>query len=186
MGDELYARLETDVHLCAFYSTAMRHKVAILESDRITERVPPSAGAMGRIHSRIHWWELSKSISMEECRSSMTCSAKQEPVADLSLLCQQFAANLIRSCRVRETKTPLLHTAMTGTDGFLGRPLTDSELAEEGMGGMFGGSTYPSSCVLETHADLSTYLIRWDYSKHFRLLALGYTTAPGHRWPPQS
>jgi benzoate 4-monooxygenase len=29
---------------------------------------------------------------------------------------------------------------MTGTDGFLGRPLTDSELAEESMGGMFGGS----------------------------------------------
>jgi hypothetical protein len=27
---------------------------------------------------------------------------------------------------------------MTGTDGFLGRPLTDSELAEESMGGMFG------------------------------------------------
>lgn len=29
---------------------------------------------------------------------------------------------------------------MTGTDGFLGRPLTVSELAEESMGGMFGGS----------------------------------------------
>lgn len=29
---------------------------------------------------------------------------------------------------------------MTGTDSFLGRPLTDSELAEESMGGMFGGS----------------------------------------------
>ena len=29
---------------------------------------------------------------------------------------------------------------MAGTDGFLGRPLTDSELAEESMGGMFGGS----------------------------------------------
>jgi cytochrome P450 len=29
---------------------------------------------------------------------------------------------------------------MTGSDGFLGRPLLDSELAEESMGGMFGGS----------------------------------------------
>ena len=29
---------------------------------------------------------------------------------------------------------------MTGTDAFLGRPLLDSELAEESMGGMFGGS----------------------------------------------
>ena len=29
---------------------------------------------------------------------------------------------------------------MTGEDAFLGRPLTDSELAEESMGGMFGGS----------------------------------------------
>ena len=52
----------------------------------------------------------------------------------------QFATDLIRSCRVRDTKTPLLQTAMAGADGFLGRPLTDSELAEESMGGMFGGS----------------------------------------------
>ena len=29
---------------------------------------------------------------------------------------------------------------MTGTDGFLGRQLSHSELAEESMGGMFGGS----------------------------------------------
>ena len=41
---------------------------------------------------------------------------------------------------MRETKTPFLNTALTGNDGFLGRPLTDSELAEESMGGMFGGS----------------------------------------------
>lgn len=52
----------------------------------------------------------------------------------------QFATDLIRSCRTRDTKTPLLQTAMTGIDGFLSRPLTDSELAEESMGGMFGGS----------------------------------------------
>ena len=43
-------------------------------------------------------------------------------------------------CRTRETKTPFLNTALTGNDRFLGRPLTDSELAEESMGGMFGGS----------------------------------------------
>lgn len=52
----------------------------------------------------------------------------------------QFASNLIHSCRTRETKTPFLNTASNGVDGFLGRPLTDSELAEESMGGMFGGS----------------------------------------------
>lgn len=53
---------------------------------------------------------------------------------------KRFAEGLIRSCRARETKTPFLNTALTGTDGLLGRPLTDSELAEESMGGMFGGS----------------------------------------------
>ena len=52
----------------------------------------------------------------------------------------QFAVGLIQSCRTRDTKTPFLNTALTGNDGFLGRPLTDSELAEESMGGMFGGS----------------------------------------------
>jgi len=53
---------------------------------------------------------------------------------------KRFATDLIRSCRVRDTQTPLLQTAMAGADGFLGRRLTDSELAEESMGGMFGGS----------------------------------------------
>ena len=53
---------------------------------------------------------------------------------------KKFASSLISSCRTRDTKTPFLNTALTGTDGYLGRPLTDSELAEESMGGMFGGS----------------------------------------------
>ena len=51
-----------------------------------------------------------------------------------------FALDTIKSCRVRGTKTPFLTNALAGQDAALGRPLTDSELAEECMGGMFGGS----------------------------------------------
>lgn len=51
-----------------------------------------------------------------------------------------FAIDIIRSCRVRGTKTSFLTNALAGEDAALGRPLTDSELAEECMGGMFGGS----------------------------------------------
>ena len=46
---------------------------------------------------------------------------------------------------------------MTGQDGFLRRPLTDSELAEESMGGMFGGSG--------TTANTLAYLL-WATLKH--------------------
>lgn len=53
---------------------------------------------------------------------------------------KSFALDIIKSCRVRGTKTPFLTNALAGVDGALGRPLTDSELAEECMGGMFGGS----------------------------------------------
>lgn len=51
-----------------------------------------------------------------------------------------FAVDIIRSCRVRGTKASFLTNALAGEDAALGRPLTDSELAEECMGGMFGGS----------------------------------------------
>jgi len=53
---------------------------------------------------------------------------------------KQFAVSLIRDCRAHGVKTPFLQAALEGTDQALGRPLTDSELAEEAMGGMFGGS----------------------------------------------
>ena len=48
------------------------------------------------------------------------------------------AVNLIRSLPSKDTKTPFLRYALADKDGHLGRPLTDSELAEESMGGMFG------------------------------------------------
>lgn len=53
---------------------------------------------------------------------------------------KHYATDLVKSCRTRGTKTPFLSNALAGEDGALGRPLTDSELAEECMGGMFGGS----------------------------------------------
>lgn len=52
----------------------------------------------------------------------------------------QFAVAIIKSCRENGTDTPFLSKVLNGHDGFLGRPLTDSELAEECMGGMYVGS----------------------------------------------
>lgn len=52
-----------------------------------------------------------------------------------------LAVEVVRDCREREIKTPFLKPVMEGEkDAFLGRELTDGELAEECMGGMFGGS----------------------------------------------
>lgn len=56
----------------------------------------------------------------------------------------QFATALITDVRRNEAKTPFLRHALTEIDGFLGRPLTDGELAEESMGGMYGSITLAS------------------------------------------
>ncbi|KAL3458995.1 cytochrome P450 [Aspergillus heterothallicus] len=53
---------------------------------------------------------------------------------------KDYAMNIVRDCRESGTKTPFLSRVLGGVDESLGRPLTDSELAEECMGGMFGGS----------------------------------------------
>lgn len=54
---------------------------------------------------------------------------------------KELAVQIIRQCRDRQVDTPFLHSVLAGEkDDFLGRELTDSELAEECMGGMFGGS----------------------------------------------
>lgn len=51
------------------------------------------------------------------------------------------AVNIVQRCRDRGATTPFLRNVLGGDkDAFLGRPLTNSELAEECMGGMFGGS----------------------------------------------
>lgn len=49
----------------------------------------------------------------------------------------QVAVDLVKSCREDGTKTPFLSMIINGEDGYLGRPLTDSELAEECMGGLY-------------------------------------------------
>ncbi|KAM5369016.1 hypothetical protein ACJZ2D_009219 [Fusarium nematophilum] len=52
-----------------------------------------------------------------------------------------YAMEIIENCRASEVNTPFLRQVLHGAkDGYLGRPLTNSELAEECMGGMFGGS----------------------------------------------
>ncbi len=49
----------------------------------------------------------------------------------------QYAVKIIQQCRVRGTSTPFLRNVLGGEkDAYLGRTLTDSELAEECMGGM--------------------------------------------------
>lgn len=54
---------------------------------------------------------------------------------------KDLAVEIIRQCRSRHTDTPFLRSVLQGEkDTYLGRGLTDSELAEECMGGMFGGS----------------------------------------------
>ncbi|KAL2850150.1 cytochrome P450 [Aspergillus pseudoustus] len=53
---------------------------------------------------------------------------------------KNYAMDIVRDCRETGTKTPFLSRVLGGVDESLGRPLTDSELAEECMGGMFGGS----------------------------------------------
>lgn len=68
--------------------------------------------------------------------------------------------NLIQSIRSRGTKTPFLRHALSDDDGFLNRPLTDSELAEECMGGMFGGTG--------TTANTFVYLL-WAVLKHAKI-----------------
>lgn len=66
------------------------------------------------------------------------------PIGGYFRLVQQWkdlAVQIIRRCRARQIDTPFLHSVLSGEkDDFLGRELTDSELAEECMGGMFGGS----------------------------------------------
>lgn len=51
---------------------------------------------------------------------------------------KKYAEGIIQKCREQETRTPFLRHVLYGEkDAFLGRPLTNSELAEECMGGMY-------------------------------------------------
>jgi len=53
---------------------------------------------------------------------------------------KKIAMDVVGKVRVNGTKTPFLSNVLSNQDAYLGRPLNDSELAEECMGGMFGGS----------------------------------------------
>lgn len=54
---------------------------------------------------------------------------------------KEYSMKIVQNCRERGVKPPFLRSALGGDkDAFLGRPLTNSELAEECMSGMFGGS----------------------------------------------
>ncbi|EXJ66251.1 uncharacterized protein A1O5_10403 [Cladophialophora psammophila CBS 110553] len=53
---------------------------------------------------------------------------------------KKVAMNIVGKVRVNGAKTPFLSNVLNDQDAYLGRPLNDSELAEECMGGMFGGS----------------------------------------------
>ena len=73
---------------------------------------------------------------------------------------KDYAVTLIQAVRSKGTKTPFLRYALSEDDGFLNRPLTDSELAEECMGGMFGGTG--------TTANTFVYLL-WAVLRHSRI-----------------
>lgn len=108
-------------------------------TDRCLERIHSATRAMGCLGPWHGGWLLSQCSRMERG----TCIALKHWIGTggaQKTYHHQFATGLIRSCRARDTKTPFLQTALNGNDAFLGRPLTDSELAEESMGGMFGGS----------------------------------------------
>lgn len=52
-----------------------------------------------------------------------------------------LAVKIIQRCKTQQITTPFLRSVLSGEkDEFLGRELTDSEIATEGMGGMAGGS----------------------------------------------
>lgn len=51
-----------------------------------------------------------------------------------------YAMEVVRSARMKDGKTPFLQNVLHGEDSSFGRPLNDSELAEECMGAMFGGT----------------------------------------------
>ncbi|KAL6702809.1 hypothetical protein ACN47E_000895 [Coniothyrium glycines] len=54
---------------------------------------------------------------------------------------KEYSVDLIRRSRQNGVVTPFFHSVLYGEkDGYLNRPLTDSELAEECMSGMFGGT----------------------------------------------
>ncbi|UPK92449.1 hypothetical protein LCI18_003384 [Fusarium solani-melongenae] len=54
---------------------------------------------------------------------------------------KEYSVDLIRNCRQNIVVTPFFRSVLYGQkDGYLGRPLTDSEVAEECMSGMFGGT----------------------------------------------
>ncbi|KAI8411404.1 hypothetical protein FOFC_07998, partial [Fusarium oxysporum] len=48
-----------------------------------------------------------------------------------------YSVDLIRKCRQNNVVTPFFRSVLYGEeDGYLGRPLTDSEVAEECMSGI--------------------------------------------------
>lgn len=54
---------------------------------------------------------------------------------------KEYSVDLIKNARRHNVVTPFFRSILYGEkDGYLGRPLTDSEVAEECMSGMFGGT----------------------------------------------
>ena len=53
---------------------------------------------------------------------------------------KEYALSLVQRCRTKEIRTPFIHQLLDSVDPYLSRLLTDSEVAEECMGGMFAGS----------------------------------------------
>lgn len=86
---------------------------------------------------------------------------------------KDYAVKIVQSCREKGAKTPFLRSVLNGDkDAFLGRPLTNSELAEECMGGMFGGSgTTANTFIYILHACLQqpdiVKKLKMELNEHF-------------------
>ncbi|GLA83012.1 hypothetical protein AtubIFM56815_007203 [Aspergillus tubingensis] len=98
------------------------------------------------VYPWLHWlaFDVVYHLMFDEDPGQVTSGRSHEVMAYLQAWKPTYiyySVNLIKRSRERGTKTPFLRAALNGDeDAFLGRPLTNSELAEECMGGMFAGS----------------------------------------------
>lgn len=97
------------------------------------ERIHTPTRTVGSLRTRTDWRILSRREIVENGLHALKFCFRSD---FLIYSTKQFAVNIVRSCRQNGTKTPFLRHVLTEEDAFLGRPLTDSELAEDCMGGM--------------------------------------------------
>src|SRR4051794_28576156 len=95
-------------------------------TSRCAERILATIGGYWYIFTRKSWGELPQSQGMERGKY------QRHPVFLMKFILQygQYSVDLIRKCRQNNVVTPFFRSVLYGEeDGYLGRPLTDSEVA---------------------------------------------------------